>query len=150
MHASSPERWRRLMPDTPRIVFLVCLVAVFTTLKSAAALYILFLNSIVLSDSPLKLAVASFHNWVMVTSPLMTHFVDLAVQSYYISLLYNLFKADAGLRFGPILRWTLFIGISLCFMLATATGILAVSKNRFLTAPSFVSDRISLPSQPSP
>ncbi|KAG8846819.1 hypothetical protein FRB91_000428 [Serendipita sp. 411] len=114
------------LPDSPTIIFLVCLVAIFTILKSTAALYILFLNSIVLSDSPLKLAIASFHNWVMVASPLTTHFIDLAVQSYYIILLYNLFRADAGLHFGPFLRWSLFTGIALCFTLATITGILAV------------------------
>lgn len=110
----------------PRILILVCVVTALTTFKSALALYILFLNSIILSNDPLRLTIAVFTNWVMVTSPLMTQLVNLAVQSYYITLLYNLFRVDAGQLFHPLFRAGLFAMILICIVAATTMGTLAV------------------------
>lgn len=50
--------------DTSNTRLLVILVAVLSTYKSAAALYILFLISIILSTDQVRLAVASLTNGV--------------------------------------------------------------------------------------
>ncbi|PVF99760.1 hypothetical protein CPB86DRAFT_276077 [Serendipita vermifera] len=115
-------------PGSRKVTILVCVVAVLSACKTAAALYVLFLNAILLSEDPLRLAVAELNNWVMVIEPLTTHIVDLTVQSYYILLLHRLFQYDGGYRFYPAFRWILFALIFGCIIASTTMGILAVDE----------------------
>jgi hypothetical protein len=51
-------------PGSRKVTILVCVVAILSACKTAAALYVLFLNAVILSDDPLRLAVAELNNWV--------------------------------------------------------------------------------------
>jgi hypothetical protein len=105
--------------DTRKTTTLVLVVFILSTYKTAAALYILFLCSVVLNGKQPQLAVAELTNWVMVTSPLTTQFVDLAVQSYYVVLLWDIFRIDRGRRFHAAFRWAIFSAIGILAILGT-------------------------------
>jgi hypothetical protein len=55
--------------DKPKTTALVVLVFILSTYKTAGALYVLFLLSIVLNGNPSQLAVTSLTSWVIMFSP---------------------------------------------------------------------------------
>ncbi|KIM22940.1 hypothetical protein M408DRAFT_28291 [Serendipita vermifera MAFF 305830] len=132
--------------DSNKTRMFVVLVAVLSAYKSAAALYILFLFSVILSGDQVRLTVATLTNVVLVTSSLTTQFVDLAVQSYYVALLWQIFRLDGGRRFHPSLRWGLFAGICLLAILGVTMACLAVAEMlslRFLNVPEYLATQLA-------
>lgn len=55
--------------DNRRVVVLVSVVAVLSALKTAAALYIMFLMSVELNGDTFGWAIAAFKHWVCFSSP---------------------------------------------------------------------------------
>jgi hypothetical protein len=51
-------------PGSRKVTITLCVVAILSTFKTAAALYILFLNAVILSGDNVRLAVAEIQDWV--------------------------------------------------------------------------------------
>lgn len=111
-----------------RLTIFVCVVAILSIFKTAAALYVLFLNSVTLNGDIVGLALAEIQNWAMGTETLMTHIIDMVIQSYYILILHNLFQFNGGHQFHPALRWGLFTLIFACTIASTAMAIMVTDE----------------------